>query len=582
MNRTLHTYEFNGRTGFVLPLVLVLGSIVLLLAFALVFMVQTESKLTNKYVDYSIAELVAESGVNQTLFYLKSHRETNKQLVDAMRNGVTAEISLPDELKEEVTQLSFGRGSVAVNINVNYVPAPSPYPDEGHYNGDIRIESLGIYANPVGDIAQKKILAVYGVQAMYMGIVAPDHALFLREEEHLNYRFEDSIEPSDLHVYNGDVYIKNGITAELSDYNKQRMIEKGELTLEEYYYMDHPSTSLGLADGGVDFLDSDVVEYENNGILRKFTIFGQEVTEKYANNVYPTSGFYNNQTIKLRDVSFYKDVAKVRIEPTLYSNNGRVSDNRYFQDVVFEGEGGYNSVKYDKVMPLYGWGDWRKVPPFDPERYGEPSRKWDMSNAINVDGVSFVRGDVFIEGWFDGVGLLVVQGNVYIGGSLKALDYDYSGHPSLLNILVFEDSSRETGYELNERDYKTGMVIIKPHPDNDWSPAGGVDPDPLIGVDAAVYAQNGMKTDKEAWRDNWGDMGSFDLTMKHNFVADNINMMYLPHDLFLKGQDPDEEFREKTGMSLEEYLQPDINIIMKAWVVSTAGNQDVNESVSEE
>ena len=48
-------------------------------------MAQTEYKLTNKFVDYSIAEQIAESGVEQALFYLKSNLETNSKMLEAMK-----------------------------------------------------------------------------------------------------------------------------------------------------------------------------------------------------------------------------------------------------------------------------------------------------------------------------------------------------------------------------------------------------------------------------------------------------------------------------------------------------------------
>ena len=65
-----HTYLID-RKGFVLPFVLAFAMIILIFAFSLIFMAQTEYKLINKFVDYSIAEQIAESGVEQALFYLK-------------------------------------------------------------------------------------------------------------------------------------------------------------------------------------------------------------------------------------------------------------------------------------------------------------------------------------------------------------------------------------------------------------------------------------------------------------------------------------------------------------------------------
>jgi hypothetical protein len=495
-----------------------------------------------------------------------------------MRTETMAEFTAPDKLKEEIRLLRAGRGRSEVELQVSYEPQPSPYPDEDFYTGDLRIRARGQYVNPQGELFQKQVLAVYGVTGMYLGIVAPDHALFIREKEHLNYNFEDSVMPSSLSIYNGDVYIKEGMTAELSDYNKRRMIEKGELTWEEYYYMDHPPSSYGLYAGGIDFLDSNNVEYENNGIFRKFNIFGTPVKQVYSRNVSPIHGFYTDQRIKLRTPEFYKEIAKIKIEPRIYSHQGSINDNGHFRDVIFEGENGYNSVRYNKVLPLYGYGDWRHAPLFDPDRYGERSRKHDMKNAINIDGVAFIRGDVFIEGWFEGLGLLVVQGNVYLGGSLRALSSDYIGYPSLLNIIVFEDSAREGGYTASDHDSfkKTGQLIVKPHADNDWSEVGGADPDPMVTLHAAVYAQNGMKVDKEAWRDNWAVLGKIEADLKHNFVTETVNMNFIPHELIINGKNPDDEFREFAGMSLKEFLQPEINTVMKTWIVETIGEPEVS------
>jgi len=136
-------------------------------------------------------------------------------------------------------------------------------------------------------------------------------------------------------------------------------------------------------DGGVDFLESENVEYERYGIFRQFKIFGNPQKEKYSSKVYPSSGFYDDKRIKLRSLEFYKTLAKIRMEPTYHNPQGNPRDNRYFKDIVFEGEGGFNSVKYNRVLPLYGYGDWRRAPVFDHNRYGERNRSHDMSNAIN-------------------------------------------------------------------------------------------------------------------------------------------------------------------------------------------------------
>ena len=276
-----HTYLID-RKGFVLPFVLAFAMIILIFAFSLIFMAQTEYKLTNKFVDYSIAEQIAESGVEQALFYLKSNLKTNSQMLEAMKNELESDIPIPVLAKDEIRDMAESSGTYDLELKVSYQPMPSPFPNMGVYSGDVRIQSRGIYVTPLGEMVKKQVLAVYAVRAVNLGIVAPEHSLFLRDKEHLNYNFEDNFDPSDLNVMGGDVYVENGITAELSDYNKRRMIEKGELTWQEYYYMDHPQNTQGLADGGVDFLDADQVEYKRYGIFRKFKLFGREVKEKYS------------------------------------------------------------------------------------------------------------------------------------------------------------------------------------------------------------------------------------------------------------------------------------------------------------
>ena len=88
-------------------------------------------------------------------------------------------------------------------------------------------------------------------------------------------------------------------------------------------------------------------------------------------------------------------------------------------------------------------------------------------------------------------------------------------------------------------------------------------------VDPALYTQNGLKTDKEAWRDYSANLGSFDVDLKHNLVTDTVNMNFLPHDLIINGVDPDDEFIQAGGAGLKDFLQPEFQTIPKVWVVET-------------
>ncbi|MBW7875970.1 MAG: hypothetical protein H3C47_08285 [Candidatus Cloacimonetes bacterium] len=152
---------------------------------------------------------------------------------------------------------------------------------------------------------------------------------------------------------------------------------------------------------------------------------------------------------------------------------------------------------------------------------------------------------------------------------------EVAGHPSLLNVIVFEDPHREGGFsQTSHASFKqTGKIIIKPHPDNDWSQTGGQDPDPLIKVDAALYSKNGIKQDLEAWRDNWADTGSLKVDLKHNFVTETVNMNFLPHDLIINGVHPSDEFREFASGGLNDFLHTEISAMIKVWVVETVGEE---------
>ena len=140
-------HESATRRGLALPIVLVLGAIIIVLSMALIFMVQTESKLVNRYVEDSIAEQIAESGIEQALFYLKSDLDTHKKFLDALVNNSNQTLPMPEKLKNEIQALHQGRGRYDLQLSVEFQSTPSPYPDLGYYTGDIRIRSRGIYEN---------------------------------------------------------------------------------------------------------------------------------------------------------------------------------------------------------------------------------------------------------------------------------------------------------------------------------------------------------------------------------------------------------------------------------------------------
>ncbi len=150
-----HKNCLGDRQGFILPFVLAFAMLVLVFAFSLIFMVQTEHKLTNKFVDYSIAEQIAESGVEQALFYLKSDLETNSRMLEAMKQELDSDIPIPVSAKDEIREMGESSGTYDLELKVSYESTPSPFPGMGVYSGDVRIQSRGIYITSLGEIVKK-------------------------------------------------------------------------------------------------------------------------------------------------------------------------------------------------------------------------------------------------------------------------------------------------------------------------------------------------------------------------------------------------------------------------------------------
>jgi len=184
---------------------------------------------------------------------------------------------------------------------------------------------------------------------------------------------------------------------------------------------------------------------------------------------------------------------------------------------------GRNEVTYRNVVPLYGWGDWRKVPNKITRYIGNPNRAHDTSHAVEINGLTYIKGDVYLEGWVKGKCLLVVEGNGYIGGDVLTLDDD-NGGKSALGVIAIRDKVHDTSIE----NPTTGKIIYKPHHDSDWSRLGLTHP--FINVsprwEGCFHAAGGLELDTDSKMKKL-----INLEIVGNFSTDYFDRRRMPNDM---------------------------------------------------
>lgn len=561
---------------------IVLG--ILLIVFFTAMFVQSlarnEARLTAGFVDHQIAFQLAESGIEQGLFALKANLATNQLLHDAMVSEVPTEIQFTPAATEELGLLIDEPAEGEVRLRGFYEPQD---PEESASVGDFRIgrltlHSLGIYTNPQGRRARRQIRVTAKVTGLNLGIVAPDHGLFVRDPLKTFFKVPSfALDVRDIKVMGGDVYIENGINAELTEH----VINEEFRPMHQLGFFDLGVDVWNLAslfNGGLNLTHSRRVEYKQGGITReyyKFMGLGElfvpdsplyrRVIENYVPQVRSRPQGYTNKEINLYRPRDYKEIATNVINPlTQYNRDGDPKDNRYFRDIFFQGPLNFRNTVYQNVLPLYGYGDWRRVPA---RLFDNPTRRDDISQAIHLDGVTFVRGDVFLEGWYEGIGTLAVQGNVYLGGDFMGLPPQTTGYPSLVNLVILEDPDREPyGGGRNTFDKVTGKLIVRPHHDADFDRMHMHmlrDMDPVI--DGAVYAQNGTITDRSSFLDQF-----FNMEVEFNYASERFDLQTLPHDLTIYGTDPEDILRGVGGRRGNiVFYNPQITAELTSWEEET-------------
>ena len=240
---------------------------------------------------------------------------------------------------------------------------------------------------------------------------------------------------------------------------------------------------------------------------------------------------YNSVTKKVdnyesKNINLYPAEVYRRLANRLVDAEANPGQGKYFQDVNFREAYGKDEVTYENVVPLYGWGDWRKVPNKYNRYLGNPNRADDTSHAVEINGLTFIKGDVYLEGWVKGKGLLVVQGNIYVGGDVLTLPEDNGGQSSVGIIAL-----RDPKYDHSKEDPTTGKVIYKPHHDSDWSRMGITHPFRNLTprLESCIFAQGGMElqTDSTAKK-------MINMEIIGNLVTDYFDRRKLPNDVSIK------------------------------------------------
>lgn len=566
------------RRGIALFLMFGLFVVLFLLAFGVASLNRQEVRLTGAFVEGSVAFQIAEAGIEQALFILKEDLEFDRELAKAMVELDSLELRFPAETLTELSALAPPGGLVKAQVWGRY----EPLEEVGATGriGQLVLHSKGKYTNPAGHTAIRQIRVTVPVKGEDLGPVAPEHGLMVRDRRTSNFYVPGfTLDIRDLSVLGGKVYMAGGLTAELTEHliNK-RFRPLGDLGLLDIGY--NPWNILTLFQGGVDFTHSQLeVGLTQGRLTRKYfdfqgldKLFGpgpawMETEEPYRSPVKRTFGeeFYDDERINLRSAEQYRRLASTVVDPKSPNNpRGRPEQNRLFRTVRFGGPLGLRGTSYERVLPLYGWGDWRRMAQMP---FQNANRKMDMSAAIQVDGITFVRGDVFLEGWYEGVGTLVVQGNVFLGGDVPGVPPALTGYKSFLNLVVLEDPARETSSRprlLQNGSRRTGKVLYRPHHDTDFDRRGllsGRDLDPAL--DMAIYARNGMEVDRTSLFDKF-----FNMKIQYNLATDFFELGRLPTDLQIDGLDPKEVFRVNRQMrkyGVSPFFVPILSGAFESW-----------------
>jgi len=526
----------NRKSGIALFFTICTITVISIIVYGMVSFMRGEVYLSENYVDATTALLLAEAGVEETLFTLKSQMNTPE-------NPFYDLITKQDEgsVDIDLSRLSAGSKSVAPLVQGGVAKARLTWqldrkafedlvskgvPREIARQGLITINSLGSFQRTRKQVEVKKTLKAMLIKgplnANAVGMVAPTHGLFFNKTNQDSFKIEtfDFWDPWGFIVKGGKAYMKDGAKIDLP---KWLMLTKMRNEL------DHPWLDMGIGwtgwTGGADLSDTEL-EYTDNQVNREYYkwqgLFRWPWWVKSSNELYHSQtrkvDEYEDKQINLYPAEVYRRLANRLIDPSERPEYGK-----YYTDIQFLEAFGRNEVTYKNVIPLYGWGDWRNVHNKYSRYFGNPTKAHDTSRAVEINGLTYIKGDVFLEGWVKGKGLLVVEGNIYIGGDVLTMPDD-SGLESCVGIIALRDKSWDTSVE----EPKSGRIIYKPHHDSDWSRFGVTHPFRNLSprLEGSFHAEGGLELDTDSQMRKLTNMD-----IVGNLSVDYFNRRKMPNDI---------------------------------------------------
>ncbi|MFC1743960.1 hypothetical protein ACFL35_08195 [Candidatus Riflebacteria bacterium] len=555
----------NSRKGVALFFIITSSAILSMILYGLLYITRSQARLSHDYINDNVAMNLAEAGYQHAIWSIRKDLKKNgkdstiyKMITD--ENAASGGKGTPIQIS---TQGLFGKGLLSstdghseIKLEVKFFKSNDLGSNEDNALpnfrfGYLHITSAGRYLESKKQIeVRREVSAFLNKHKGFnkgLGMVAPEHGFFVNKARRDAFypSGENFFDPKGFKIEGGKVFIRDGATipitkaqilTDLRDEMDHPLMDKGFGILDTWFSATHRLDpefyypGAHFFNSGFNFGKADSLEYENNGIYRTYQKWQgpfnwpwyRKTKEPYSRKVRQKAA-PADEDINLYPAETYKKLA------TRVLDRKQGKHQAYFKNFEFQEMFRNKKVKYDNVLPLYGWGKWQNVNrPFWQALFkGNPTKAHDTSHAVNIDGLTFVRGDVFLEGWVKGKGMLVVQGNLVVGGDVLTLP-DTDGSPSSLNIIVLEDPERKpTNVKQLPR---SGSVIYKPHHDSDWDKFGlhqGRDYTPRI--EASVYSKRGLKVDTDSAFETFINM-----TIVGNYVTNEFDQYNSINDVKIK------------------------------------------------
>lgn len=528
------TIFHNKNKGIALFFTICTLAVISIMVAGMIFFMRGEVHLSENYVDGAISLMLAEAGIEETLFTIRSQMNDPEHPFYKL---VTNEDSGSVEI--DLSRLADGTANVAPLVEGGQLRAKVSWevdqraidgmvaegiPREIARKGTVTINSLGQYHRNKTQIEVKKELRALLIKgpetANAVGMVAPEHGFYMNtgHRDSFNIAAFDFFNPWSFTVLGGRTYMEKGATIDLP---KWLMMTKLRDEL------DNPWLDMGIGwtgwTGGGDFADTSL-EYTDAAINRRYNkwqgLFNwpwwRKTEETYHSDTRRVER-YDDRSINVYSAETYRMLANRMVDPRTNPSHAQ-----HFTDVNFKDAFGQSEVTYQNVVPLYGWGDWRNVPNQYSRWFGNPTKAFDTSRAVEINGLTYIRGDVFLEGWVKGQGLLVVQGNVYVGGDVLMLPDD-AGNESCLGLIVLRED-----HDTSHENPSTGQIIYKPHHDSDWSRFGITHPFRNLSprLEGSFYAEGGMRFETDSSMEKLTRMD-----IVGNLVVDYFDRQKMPNDV---------------------------------------------------